>query len=91
MILSVILLYVLMILLSTVSEQAFDLQQQLKLPSVLEFDPLGTIDLGRKWLVDFNAGKTTCLFDQSYDFGAIYEKRDWSVIEEISSFTVLGN
>ena len=24
-------------------------------------------------------------------FGAIYEKRDWSVIEEISSFTVLGN
>ena len=52
-----------MILLSTVSEQAFDLWQQLKLPSVLEFDPLGTIDLGRKWLVDFNAGKTTCLFN----------------------------
>ena len=63
MILSVILLYVLMILLSTVSEQAFDLWQQLKLPTVLEFDPLGTVDLGRKWLVDFNAGKTTCLFD----------------------------
>ena len=30
--------------------------QQLELANELEFDPLDTVEWGRKWLVDFNAG-----------------------------------
>ena len=38
------------------------------------------MDRGRKWLVDFNAGKTQLvLFDQSNKSGAIYVKMDGSV------------
>ena len=40
-------------------DQASDLWQQLELASELESDPRGMVDWGRKWLVDFNAGKTT--------------------------------
>ena len=39
-------------------DQASDLWQQLELASELESDPGNTAHLGRKWLVDFNAGKT---------------------------------
>ena len=39
-------------------DQAFDLWQQLELASELESDLHNTVDWGRKWLVDFNAGKT---------------------------------
>ena len=46
---------------------------------------------GRKWLVDFNAGKTQLFsFDQSNDTGAIDLKMDESVLEEKSSFKMLG-
>ena len=38
--------------------QASDLWQQLELASELESDLRDTVDWGRKWLVDFNAGKT---------------------------------
>ena len=38
--------------------QASDLWQQLELASELEFDLWDTEDCDRKWLVDFNAGKT---------------------------------
>ena len=45
----------------------------------------------RKWLVDFNGGKTHLdLFDWSNITGAIDVKRDGSVLEEKSSFTMLG-
>ena len=45
---------------------ASDLWQQLELASELKFDLSGTVDWGRKWLVDFNAGKNQLvLFDQS--------------------------
>ena len=37
---------------------AFDLQQQLELASELESHLWDTVDWGRKWLIDFNAGKT---------------------------------
>ena len=37
---------------------ASDLWQQLELASELEFDLRDTVDQGKKWLVDFNAGKT---------------------------------
>ena len=46
-----------------------------------------TVDWNRKWLVDFNAGKTQLiLFDQSNNTGAIDAKIDGSVLEEQSSF-----
>ena len=38
--------------------QASDLWQQLELVSELESDLRDIVDWGRKWLVDFNAGKT---------------------------------
>ena len=38
--------------------QAFDLWQQLELASELESDLRDTVIWGRKWLVDFSAGKT---------------------------------
>ena len=39
-------------------DQASDLWQHLELASELESDLRDTVDRGRKWLVDFNAGKT---------------------------------
>ena len=53
---------------------------------------LGTnLDWGRKWLVDLNAGKTqACLFDKSDNSGAITVKMDGSVLEEKSSFKMVG-
>ena len=46
---------------------------------------------GRKWLVDFNAGKIQLvLLDRSINTGAIDVKMDGSPIEEKSSFKVLG-
>ena len=49
------------------------------------------MDWGRKWLVDFNAGKTQLVsFDQSKNTGAIDVKMDGSVLEEKTSFKMLG-
>ena len=46
---------------------------------------------GKKWLVDFNAGKTQRVsFDQYNNTGSIDAKMDASVLEEKSSFTMLG-
>ena len=39
-------------------DQACDLWQQLELASELESDLRSNMDGGKKWLVDFNAGKT---------------------------------
>ena len=39
-------------------DQASDLWQQLELASELESDLRDTVDWGKRWLVDFNAGKT---------------------------------
>ena len=62
--LSVILLSMLVITLYCKCDQISDLWQQLKLTSELESDLKDTLD--RKWLVDFNPGKTKLvLFDQS--------------------------
>ena len=45
----------------------------------------------RKWLVDFNAGKTQVVaFDQSNNTGAIDVKMDGSVLEVKSLFKILG-
>ena len=39
-------------------DQVSNLWQQLELASELESDLWNTVDWGRKWLADFNAGKT---------------------------------
>ena len=49
------------------------------------------MDWGRKWLVDFNAAKTQLvLLDQSKNNRAIDVKLDGSVLEEKTSFKMLG-
>ena len=47
-------------------DRASDLWRQLELASELESDLQDTVDWGKKWLVDFNAGKTQLVsFDRS--------------------------
>ena len=56
---------------------ASDLWQQLDLASELESDLRDTVDWGRTWVVDFNAGKTQPVsFDRSKNTGAIDVKMD---------------
>ena len=58
-------------------DQASDLWQQLELASELESDLRDTVDWGKKWLVDFNAGKTQLVsFDWSNNNGCIDVKMD---------------
>ena len=72
-------------------DQASDLWQQLELASEPESDLGDTVGWGRKWLVDFNAGKTQLvLFDWSKNTGAIDLRMDGSALEEKSSFKMLG-
>ena len=71
-------------------DQASDLWQQLELISELESDLQDTVDWGRKWLVDFNAGKTQLVsFDRSNNTGAIDVKMQGSVLEEKSASKML--
>ena len=50
-----------------------------------------TLDWGKKWLLDFNAGKTQLVsFDRSNNTGSINVKLDGSVLEEKSTFKILG-
>ena len=50
---------------------------------VLKSDLRNTVDWGRKWLVDFNTGKTQLIsFDCSNNIAAIDVKLDGSVLEE---------
>ena len=58
----------------------------------LEFDLRGTVDWGRKRLVDFNIEKTSSsfFFYQSNNTGAIDVKMDWSVLEKKSYFKMLS-
>ena len=59
--------------------------------SELESNLRDTVDWGRKWLVDFNAGKTQLVsFDWSNNNGSIDVKMDGSVLEEKPSFKMLG-
>ena len=75
----------------TKCNRASDLWQQLELASELEFDLQDTVNWGWTWFVDFNAGKTQLVsFDQSNNTGAIDVKMDGSVLEEKSSFKMLG-
>ena len=68
-------------------DRASDLWQQLDLASELGSDLRDTVDLYRKWFVDFNAGKTQLvLFDSLNNTRAVYVKMNGSVHEKKSSF-----
>ena len=72
-------------------DQASNLWQQLELASELESDLRDTVDWGKKWLVDFSAGKTQLVsFDQSINNGFIDMEMDGSVLEEKSTFKMLS-
>ena len=72
-------------------DQLSDLWQQLVLTSELESDLPDTVDWSRKWLVDFNAAKIQLvLIDQSNNTGAIDVKIDGFILEEKSSFKIVG-
>ena len=59
--------------------------------SEIESDLRDTVDWGRKWLVDFNGGKTQLVsFNWSNNAGAVDVKMNGSVLEEKSSFKILG-
>ena len=63
---------------------------QVELASELESDLRDTVDWGRKWCVDFSAGKTQLIsFDQSSNTGAIDVKMNGSVFEEKSYIKML--
>ena len=67
-----------------------DLWQQLESASELDYDLRDTVEWGKKWLVDFNAGKTQLvLFNHSNNTGAINVKMDGSILEGNSSFKML--
>ena len=60
-----------------------DLWQQLELASELESDLGDTVDWGKKWLVDFNAGKTQLVsFNLSNNTSSVDVKMGASVLEE---------
>ena len=84
MILSIILLDIMMILLSNlhvIRHLICELQSNLK----------DTVNWGRKWLVDINAGEIQLvLFDWSNDTGAIDVEIDGSVLEKKLSLKMLG-
>ena len=59
--------------------------------SELESGLQGTMDWGKKWLVDSSDGKTWLVsFDWSSNTVGIYVKMDGSVLEEKLSFKILG-
>ena len=58
--------------------------------SELESDLKDTVDWGKKWLTDFNAGKTQLVsFDQSNNTGSTDLRIAKSDLEEKSSFEML--
>ena len=72
-------------------DQASDLWQQLELASELECDLEWNGVWGKKWLVNFNAGKTQLVsFDRTNNNCSIDMKMGQSVLEEKSSFKMLG-
>ena len=62
-------------------DQASDLWQQFELASDLESDLRETVDWGKKWFVDFNAGETQLvLFDWSNNNGSNRVCSWWKII-----------
>ena len=64
-------------------DQASDLWQQLELACELESDLRDTVDWGKKWLVDFSAGKTQLVsFEWSNNNGSIDVKKDGYILQD---------
>ena len=64
-------------------DRVSDLWQQLELASELESDLRDTVEWGKKWLVDFNAGKTQLVsFDRSNNNDSIDVKMGGSILDE---------
>ena len=70
-------------------DQVSDVWKELELALEFESDLWDLVDWGRKWLVDFNAGKTQISFGLSCNTGAIDVKMDGSVLEENSAFKMV--
>ena len=72
-------------------DQASDMWEQLELDlRDTKSDLRDTVDWGKKWPVDFNAGKTQLIsFDRSNNNGSVDMKMDRPVLEEKSSFKML--
>ena len=71
-------------------DQASNLRQQLELVSEFESDLRDTVDWGRKWLADFNTGKTQLvLLACSNNTSLIDVKMDGSVLNGKSSLKML--
>ena len=72
-------------------DQTSDLWQQLELASELKSNLRDAVGWGRKWVVDFNAAKTQLVsFDRPNNTDANDVKMDGSILEEKSSFRILG-
>ena len=72
-------------------DQVSDLWQQPELASELETLNYETLDWSKMWLVDFSAGKTQLIsFGWFNNNGSINVKMDGFVLEEKSSFKMLG-
>ena len=72
-------------------DQPSDLWQQLELASEFESDIQDTVDWGKKWLVDFTAGKAELVsFGLSNNTGSVDVRMDGCVLEKKSSFKMLG-
>ena len=70
---------------------ASDLWQQVELASELESDLCDTVDWGKKWFVNLNAGKTQLVsIGRSNNTDVIDVQIDESSLEEISYFKMLG-
>ena len=61
-----------------------------RLASESESDLRDTVNWGRKWLVDFNAGKIELISCDRSNTDAIDVKMDGYVLEEKSYFKMLG-
>ena len=71
-------------------DQASDLWQQLEMAAELKSDLGDTGDWNRKWIGDFNTGKTQLVSsDLSNNTGAIDVKIDRFDLEEKSSFKMM--
>ena len=87
----VILLSMLMILLSTLNVICHLIVTRTRIGFWTWIWSTRHYELGRTWLVNFNAGKARLvLFDWANNSCAIDGKMDWPVLEEKSSFKMLG-
>ena len=72
-------------------DQVSDLWQKLEFASELESDLRDIAAWVRKWLVDFNVGTNQLVsFERFNNTGTIDVKTDGSVLEEKSSFKMMG-